>query len=76
MQKSWVIPLLCALTACGGGTSVPAGSATVCPVAIALGDLNYPAASATNVVDSQNIVVVSGGVATGALNLSSASAPT
>jgi hypothetical protein len=76
MRKYWTIAAVCALAACGGGASAPAGSGMVCPVAIALGDLNYPAAGATDIVDSQNIVVVSGGVATAALSLSSASGPT
>jgi hypothetical protein len=76
MQRFRAVAILCSLTACGGSSSTPSGSPTVCPVPLVLGDLNYPAAGATGVVDSQNIIVVSGGAPTATLSLSASPEPT
>lgn len=76
VERLLAVALLCSLTACGGSSSTPGGSPTVCPVPLALGDLNYPAGGATGVVDSQDIIVVSGGAPTATLSLSASSGPT
>jgi hypothetical protein len=73
MQRFWAVAILYSLTACGGSTSTPGGSGTVCPVPFILGDLNYPASGATGVVDLQNLIVVSGGAAAAMLTLSPSS---
>ncbi len=63
--RSGLLLLICAATACSGESQPPSG--TGCPLAplpllplLPTSTLNYPASGSANVVDSANLIVVSG----------------